>query len=270
LKSKKIEYLWNGNPEYWNRHAPVLFPIVGKLIDNEYFYNEKTFHLGQHGFARDYEFKVIEQSETSITFELKSNMQTLENYPFEFVLHIKYTLLENQVKTEYFVLNPSHSEDLYFSIGAHPAFNCPFEENQQRSEYQLIFDNDQTPESLDKDAGIALNKTYPIFKEKGFLTVSDDIFDKDALIFAPNPFSEVTFMHQPTQKKYLKIKFQNFPFLGIWSSKKSSKISPFVCIEPWHGIADFSNHTKEFTQKKGIIKLSPSMIFECNFVIEIL
>jgi len=124
-----------------------------------------------------------------------------------------------------------------------------------------------SPKSLDRNDGLIVNSTSSVFKQDGIIALPDFIFDNDALIFNSNPFSKITIVHKPTQKKYLSVAFKNYPFLGIWSKNSTS---PYICIEPWHGITDYENHNKELTEKEGIIKLTPKETFSCNFTIEIL
>lgn len=267
LKSLKREYIWQANPEFWPRQAPTLFPIVGRLVDHEYLYEGKSYTLNQHGFAREADFNLIEKTEDSIVFELEATEKTKEIFPFDFILQVKYTLTDMLLVTSYKVINPSKTKDLYFSIGAHPAFNCPLEVGHKRNEYQLVFDKELALESDNIIDGLRNNTTTKIFDKKGKLSLPDSVFDYDAVIFNPNKFSKVTFVHKPTQKSYLSVEFLNYPYLGIWSSHRNS---PFVCIEPWHGIADSINHNKNFEEKEGIIKLQPGKIFSCNYSIEVL
>ena len=267
LKTSDREYIWQANPEFWSRHAPILFPIVGRLIDHEFIYDKKVYSMNQHGFARDSDFNLVDKTENSIVFELVDNKKTKENFPFEFSLQVKYTLLQKSLITEYTVKNPSLNEDLYFSIGAHPAFNCPFEAEHHRNEYQLVFDKELAPEAENIIEGLLVETATNVFGESGKLTIHDAIFDKDALIFKPNPFSKVTFVHEPTQKAYFSVSFKNYPYLGIWSSHQEA---PFVCIEPWHGITDVKNHNKLLNEKEGIINLPPQNSFSCSYTMEVL
>ncbi|MGY5356007.1 aldose 1-epimerase family protein [Wenyingzhuangia sp. IMCC45467] len=263
LKKNNIEYIWQGDPAFWNRHAPVLFPFVGSLKNGSYTYQNQTYSLGQHGFARDKSFIVSEQTENSITFELKEDGDTLKVYPFNFIFQIKYTLTSYGVTTSYFVEN-SDKEDLYFSVGGHPAFNCPFEPNQTREEYILMFDNDSTPEAKLIEGSLIGNESYKVFNQAGILELPKNVFDNDAIVFNPNPFSQVDFIHEPTGNTYMSVEFKNFPYLGIWSKNQEA---PFICIEPWYGIADNVNHNQEITEKEGIIKLSPRETFHCEYQI---
>ena len=271
IKLDSLEYLWQGDSTYWKHQAPILFPIIGRLVDHEYAYKGKIYPMNFHGFAWTTNFKMIDKSSNSIIFELTSSEKIKEIYPFDFSLLVKYSLKNRALNVEYKVRNLSKTSDLLFSIGAHPAFNCPVEEGQKRSDYQIVFDVDAMPKSQDKESGLFIDQYTQYFKNPGILKLQDTTFNKGALVFNPNPFSKATLMHQPTKKEYLSVTFDNFPYLGIWSTKNNdNKIAPFVCIEPWYGVADKASHNKELTQKEGIIKLIPNGIFTCSFTIEIL
>ncbi|HHC78610.1 MAG TPA: aldose 1-epimerase family protein [Flavobacteriia bacterium] len=266
IKTDSLEYLWQANPKVWPRHAPILFPIVGRLIDHEYIYKGKTYPMKQHGFARDRNFEVVEATKNSILFKQVSTAETKKIYPFDFVLKVAYTLQNNRLIIEYTVKNPSENEDLYFSIGAHPAFNCPLETNQKRSDYELVFDKKIAPKGQINNKGLFEGDSLLVFTKKGIIKITDSLFNHDSFAFNPNLFSKVTFVHKPTHKKYVSISFKNFPYLGIWSKRN---VASYVCIEPWYGIADRKNHNKDFTQKEGIQKLAPSNTFTCSFTIEV-
>ncbi len=270
IKSGFKEYLWQGDEAFWKEQSPILFPIVGRLVDHEFVYRNKTYPMKFHGFAWKSDFKIIEKSSRSITFELTSSKEQKGFYPFDFNLQIKYTLKGKTLDVAYKVENPSKTEGLYFSIGAHPAFNCPMEKDQKRNDYQLVFDVDSMPKSQDKESGLYINRYTQYFKKPGVLELQDSIFNRGALVFKNNPFSKATLIHKPTEKKYLSMQFKNFPYLGIWSmTNKNDAITPFVCIEPWYGVADAKSHNKDFTQKEGIIKLQPNKTFNCNYTIQI-
>lgn len=267
IKADATEYLWQGNPEFWNRQSPILFPIVGRLKDHEYTFDGKTYKLPQHGFARDYDFTVVNKTNQSITFEQTASKASKAIYPFDFVLQITYTINGKSLDVDYLVKNPSASDELYFSIGAHPAFNCPIEKGQKRSEYQLVFNTDDMPKTQDKIDGLYIDQWTQYFTEPGILELPDTVFDEGSLTFNSNPFSKVTLVYKPTNKKYLSVTCKDFPYLGIWSSKNNS---PFVCIEPWFGIADHTNHNKDYKQKEGVIKLEANETFKSRYTIEIL
>ena len=268
IKRNEKEYLWQGDTLFWHEQSPILFPIVGKLKDNEFTYNDSTYKMKFHGFGRSQNFNVIEKNENSITFQLEDSEMTKKEYPFEFKLQIKYTLDNNGLIVSYKIENPSSTEAMYFSIGAHPGFNCPLEDNHKRNEYQLVFDNAAKPKSFDKSGGLFNDKHTQYFNESGILMLEDTIFKRGALVFNPNPFSKATLVHKPTKKAYLSVSFKGFPYLGVWSSRKNN--TPFICVEPWYGMADFSTHNKDLTQKKGIQRIGSNGEFNCSYKIEIL
>lgn len=140
LKSKEhgLEYIWQGDPAYWGRHAPVLFPFVGRLKDDQYVYQGKTYQMGQHGFARDMDFEVIEHGQEMASFILRSTPETLEKYPFDFELVISYELGGDGITVHYQVANTGEKE-MFFSIGGHPAFNVPLEEGLSFEDFYLAF-----------------------------------------------------------------------------------------------------------------------------------
>jgi len=266
LTNGKVEYIWKGDPVFWGKHSPVLFPIVGELKNNSFFYQNNQYHLCKHGFARDMEFTVLKHNKETIVFDLKQDTKTRVNYPFDFSFQIIYLLNNNTLTVSYKVHNPSE-KDLYFSVGAHPAFSCPFENHQKREEYQLVFDTLDTPKSNSIQNGLRNGNQFNIFQEKGKLNISKNLFDNDALVFSPNPFSEITFLHTPTNKRYLKVRFPNFPYLGIWSKNKDA---PFICIEPWYGINDTIDHNQKLERKEGILKLASLKTFHSEYTIQTL
>ena len=262
-KETNTEYLWQADPKYWGRHAPVLFPIVGRLKEDAYTMAGKKFSMKQHGLARNLTFSLIKQDPYSITFELNSDKTTLKQYPFPFHLHIQYALKEKDLIVFYRVINPV-KEVLYFSIGGHPAFNCPLKKGEKRSDYQLVFDKKETASTQRLAAGIRNGIQVPILKGNKKLTITDDLFVEDALVFQNLNSEKVSL--QKGKEKILSFEFKGFPYLGIWSSSEDSS---FVCIEPWYGVADKQEHNQELKDKEGIIRLEGKSSFDCYYVVTI-
>ncbi|MEM1124095.1 MAG: aldose 1-epimerase family protein [Bacteroidota bacterium] len=262
-KDTNTEYLWQADPDIWGRHAPILFPIVGKLKADKMTVNGEVYSMKQHGLARNMDFELVESDKSSLTFELNSSTETLKHYPFAFRLRVKYTLQAQQLLTTYQVYNPS-DVSLIFSIGGHPAFRCPLHADEKRSDYQLIFNQKETAVTQRLDEGIRNGKTELILEDSAILPLKDDLFDQDALVFANLNSNQVS-LCQGTQKQ-LTFHFNNFPYLGIWSKNRTA---PFVCIEPWFGIADHQNHRPDFVQKEGIIQLAAQDNFACTYTVEI-
>jgi galactose mutarotase-like enzyme len=260
-KTTGMEYLWQANPKHWGRHAPVLFPIVGKLKNDQFSYEGKSYSLGQHGFARDMEFEVEKIDDQSIVFLLKSNGQTLAVFPFHFELRILYHLRGQALLTTYQVSNTDSQKPMYFSIGGHPAFNVPMKEDGSRADFQIGFSDKET-----QDAYLLNNGVFDDSRVKaltnGLLPVERHTFDKDALVFKNLSSNEAQLLKG--DHPFLSFKFNGFPFLGIWSKNQES---PFVCIEPWFGIADHQKHNGILQEKEGIQTLSPLSTFNCSYQI---
>ena len=265
LKKDGIEYLWQGDATFWGRQAPVLFPIVGKLKDGHYVYNDETYTLGGHGFARDKAFDMIDSSEHEVVYELRADKETLQVYPFDFRLRIKYTLVGNQLSVKWEVKNQGQHEML-FGIGAHPAFNVPLE-NATFEDYQLTI----TPEKsrpfipIDVSTGtLELSKKYN--RDDNVFQVSRDLFKSDALIFETDGKTEVL-LSNTINERSVKVSWEDMPFVGLWSTYPND--APFVCIEPWCGIADNVNTDGDLTTKFGINSLAAKKKFSATYTITI-
>ncbi len=259
-KSNQHEYIWQANENVWARHAPNLFPVVGKLKDNSYEYQEKNYTLTQHGFARDKEFTLIEKTNNTLVFELCANEETLKLFPFHFSFQIKYTLNNNSLFIEYKVFNPDNT-DLLFSVGAHPAFNL---NANNYNDYSIIFEKKEVEKRYLIGNGLITDKQESIIEENK-ISLTETLFDKDALVFKNLNSNSLTIKNKSLD--YLKVSWENMPFLGIWSK---AKCKDFVCIEPWAGIADSVNHNKMFDKKEGLITLKPEENFCCSYTIDLI
>ena len=256
-----LEFIWEANQSVWARHAPVLFPIVGKLKNNTFQYQQVNYELGQHGFARDLNFELTESTSSSCTFRLEANEKTRQHYPFEFILEIKYILINNQLEVIYVVRN-STSEKLYFSIGAHPAFNIPLEKDELFEDYFFEFSSTSL-EQTKLEQGLISNSKKTIKLLNHQLGLSSGLFDEDALVFENTQIEEISLKSSKTGHK-IELICTNWPFFGIWSKKGCKE---FVCLEPWFGIADLHDSNQVFTEKKGIICLEPLKTFECGYTL---
>ncbi len=230
------EYLWCGDSKIWGRHSPILFPFVGKVKDGEYRHNSISYKMGQHGFARDMEFFCISEKEDEIWFGLDATEETKQKYPFEFHLEVGYQLIENTLRVMWKVVNPSEREELYFSIGAHPAFLCPIEEGTKRSDYFLQMNAKESVSyySPDLQLGLRLLEKCELKLEDGRCQMKDGFFGIDTYIIEENQVSEVALV-TPDGRPYVTVSF-DAPLVGIWSPE--AKQAPFVCIEPWYGRCD--------------------------------
>ena len=258
LEKDSKNYIWTVDETYWNKTSPILFPIVGRLKNDTYRIENKTYELPRHGFARNLEFQIVNQTESSVVFVLESNSETLKNYPFEFELRLEYELDENELKMKYSVENKSEVT-MPFSIGAHPAFTI----EDSFSDYSLKFN--QTEEfisyELDNEQFNAASKK--IQSENGIIDLNYTLFEKDALVFKHLQSNELTLLKK--KEPVLSVQFEGFPYLGIWTKPNA----PFLCIEPWCGLADNRNHNGNIFEKEGINFLQAKETFSKTIKIKI-
>lgn len=259
LKSSDKEFIWEGNPNFWGKHSPVLFPIVGTLKNNIYTIAGKEYQLPRHGFARDMEFQLISKTENSATFSLQSNTATLKKYPFEFELQLIYTLKENTLDIEYKVINHSESK-MPFSIGAHPAIALP----KNFEDYSLKFEKEEVLKFSLLENDLVSNKTKILETTENLVPLNYKLFENDALVFKTLESKSLTILEN--SKPYIKVDFEGFPSLGIWTKEQA----PFICIEPWFGYSDTPENSGELFEKEGILILDPNQIFTSKFSIQIL
>lgn len=259
LKNQNKEYIWEGNPDFWGKHSPVLFPIVGTLKNNRYTVNSQEYHLPRHGFARDMEFLLTNKTENSATFSLSSSPETLTKYPFEFELQLIYTLRENSLDIEYKVINQSKTK-MPFSIGAHPAIALPgnFED------YSLKFEKKEVLQFSLLENDLVSYKTKILETTENSVPLNYKLFENDALVFKTLDSNSLTISEN--SKPYLRINFEGFPSLGIWTKEQA----PFVCIEPWFGYSDTPENSGDLFEKEGILILDANQTFSSVFSIQIL
>ena len=259
-----LEYIWQGDSKYWNRHSPILFPIVGRLKNDSYTYQNQKYNMTQHGFARDKEFEVIKNEADFMEFRLKSDEKTLEIYPFSFELYLSYKLEKNSLIVSYKVINKS-DDKMLFSIGAHPAFNWTLKEDEKKEDYFLEFENiKETKRYFLNDKGLVYkHEDLKITDNK--IALNEELFKNDALVFNDSNIKTLT-LKNSNNEDFVKLNFEDFPYLGIWSKPSGA---PFICIEPWFGVADDENSNQNFEDKKGIITLQKDEILSCFYSIEI-
>lgn len=258
-KVSDLEYMWEADARYWGRHSCILFPIVGKVYGDTYQIDQQAYPLTQHGFARDQPFELYAQTETSISLALESNASTLAIYPFPFRLVATYQLAENRLSITYQVENTA-TKTLYFSIGAHPAFKCPLFPGEKRSDYSLLFNKKENPLRHIIENGFFTGKTEAVALPNQQLCITDHLFEADALVFKQLQSDQVSLVNA-AGKKVFTFDFSGFPYLGIWSKNEAS---PFVCIEPWFGLADKVGGNKDFREKEGVLSLEKKTSFQCT------
>lgn len=263
LVEDDTEYLWNADPKYWKRNAPVLFPIVGRVVNDQYRVNDTTYHLGQHGFARDMEFEVIDHSENHVTLSLTWDNETLVVYPFKFKFEITYALEKNNVSIEYNIRNMD-KQPIHFSVGAHPGFNCPINTNESFSDYYFEFEkNEVASVSLLTSDGLLKREKVAYLDNENIIEISDSLFKNGALVFDHLKSTWIALKSRKSDRS-VRVTFQEFPFLGLWSKAEGA---PFVCIEPWIGHADYADFEDDFSNKEDQISLDVHDFFTRKFEI---
>lgn len=268
LKKSGKEYLWSGDPAYWNRHAPILFPFVGGLVGKKYHYDGKVYEMGQHGFARDMEFTLLSQTDTKLVMALAETEETLKNYPFRFLLELSYEIKEDGLLLGWRVKN-TDEKTLYFSIGGHPAFNCPMEGKGKQNEYALRFMKAGKPLqeiiSAVIEGGFVGKDTLEFGLEDGYLPITPDLFDTDTIVLEDGQADTVS-LCDPDGKEYVRVEF-DMPLVGIWTPIQ--KNAPFICIEPWCGRCDDAGFEGELSEKKWGNALETGEVFETSYTISV-
>ena len=213
IKSNNVEYLWQGSNSSWKRTSPILFPIVGALNNDKYTVNSTEFTLTQHGFARDMEFSVVEESSTKILLKTSWNNQTYKLFPYKFQLILGYELLENSIKVIYQVTN-TDTNSILFSIGAHPGFNCPIDNSLDFSDYKLTLNNNENSYRRFKNDKVITGEKGKFFNNNNSIDLKHSLFKQGALIFDDLNSTEITLESNKDRKK-VTMNFEGFPYFGV-------------------------------------------------------
>lgn len=259
-----LEYMWQADKAYWGRHAPILFPIVGRLQDNQYRLDGKSYQMTQHGFARDRTFTVVDQDTTHVSLELKADAETKALFPSDFILTISYELVDHQLKFSADVANPA-DDTLTFSLGAHPGFNVPLgDPAADFTDYQVTVSPKKVYQRVplvgpysDTQHSVPLDLTQP-------MSLDHELFDHDAQVLTLDNH-ETTVMLSTSDSDHGVALTVAAPYLGIWSPYP--KQAPFVCFEPWWGLADDVQATGDLETKVAIHHLAGHENFQAAYQI---
>lgn len=250
--------LWSKQTDHWNRVAPNLFPIVGRLLNDSYTFQGKSYTLTQHGFARDRIFEVVEQSENSVRLRLISTTESMNIYPFSFVFDVCYSLSELGLTISYETQNTGE-ETMYYSIGGHPAFHL----EEPLENYYLEFDSDVQLEREELEGNYFSGETA-YYGVSTHLNLSSELFETDAFVMKDLAFHSVCLKHS-SGKTLVQMNCNSWTAIGFWTKKDA----PFICIEPWWGWADDVDSGGKLEEKKGIIKLQSDEKKVVSYMIEI-
>lgn len=259
-----MEFLWNGDPAFWARRAPILFPVVGKLRNDSYLIEGRQFRMTQHGFARDLMFEQVEKTVNKASFALEAGRETLETFPFRFGLKIDFEVDGRSLTVTALVRNRG-VKAMPFSIGFHPGFRCPFEKGGNLQDYGIFFEETEKCERLFLNNGL-VSRVSPFSPEGRVLPLSEALFEQDALILKGLSSKSVILGRLDEKVPKIQVSFAGLPYLGIWKRKGA----PFVCIEPWQGLADHASGETDFFKKEGIVTLPPEGSFSAGMTISLL
>ena len=256
------ELIWQADPKVWPRHAPILFPIVGRLKGDLLKHQGVPYPMGQHGFARDTNFQLINETEQSCTFRLTDDDNTRAHYPFAFDLRVTYTLLENSLKVTYLLSNPAETT-LYASIGGHPAFIWPLDPAVAKEKHQIKFEQSEAAPIRRLQGGLMQDTPLPSPVSAKTLVLTDELFEADAIIFDQLVSRRVSYI--ASDRRRITLAFDDFPHLGIWSKPGAD----FICIEPWQGHASSETFDGEFQDKPGMVALGSGQQRQWHYTISV-
>lgn len=258
------EYLWDGDDKYWNRHSPILFPIVCGVWDNTYRTESKEYKLPRHGFARDMEFLLTGKTANRLTFALHETEETLKAYPYHFNLAISYRLEGNKIHVIWHVEN-TDKKNIYFQIGGHPAFLVPGCRKDEELKGAIKIDN-TSPERIYGNVSGCLAKGYhKVVTDNGIWRFTEEDFADDAVIFDRSQVKKISLLDEE-EKPAVTLDFKT-PCVGIWNP--TGKHAPFLCIEPWYGISDWAEYDGDFKDKYLMNSLLPGASFMSEYTITI-
>lgn len=262
-KRQAYEWLWQADPAHWAKHAPVLFPFIGCVKDGTYSHKGQTYPMTKHGFARDLVFEIESQEQDELCMVLKSSEKTLSMYPFDFELRLHYRLEANGLSMLHEVKNTG-MDKLYFSLGGHPAFNCAMDTEHWR----IAFEHPENLEStcIDLKSGLILDTLKPLGNQVSELPLSRGLFEEDALIFE-HLSSKKVMLIGPAHWQQLTFEFGDFPTLAFWTP--SATQAPFICLEPWFGMADKVTHRGILSEKYGVVALEAGQALKAEMMIKL-
>jgi galactose mutarotase-like enzyme len=261
-KRDQTEHIWQAEPEVWGKHAPILFPVIGKVNNDSILIDGLTYPHPKHGFFRPSSPEMISHKENEICFELTDSEETRGMYPFSFRFRTGYSLEGNALHHHFEVMNTGN-KTMPFCLGGHPAFRIPFFKNESITDYRLSFEEKETVSRLLlNEEGFFNGETEPVLEDESAISITENLFDDDALVFEDLKSRRVSIESKNHAKK-LTVAFGDFPMLGIWAQPGAK----FVCIEPWIGRADDAGDQIAFDEKPGIMNLPSGEVFRASFSI---
>jgi galactose mutarotase-like enzyme len=258
------DLLWNGDPSIWSGRAPLLFPIVGALAGGSYRLGSTTYHLPRHGFARGKQFEIVDSTSTSAVFRLKSDAASLLVYPFRFELKVCFALDGPALSVTTSVHNAGDVE-MPASFGYHPGFRWPLPFDQPRSSHFIEFTSEEpAPVRRLNPDGLLTAERHPTAVSRRRLALADALFQDDAIIFDEIRSRCVTYGAE--QGPRIRVSYPDAPFLGLWTKPGAN----FICIEPWHGVADPEGFSGDFRTKPGVFTVAAAAAFPIKMILTLI
>jgi galactose mutarotase-like enzyme len=260
------EYIWQGDAKYWLGHAPIMFPICGRLYEGKYTYLGKTYEMPNHGIARSSLFRVTAAKDDELTLTLEANDATREKYPFEFRFDVTFKLVEKTLEVIYSVKNVDDKE-LIFTLGGHPAFNVPLNPETTFEDYYVEFENACDAMRVDFSPTCFCTKNDKLFMGGNVkrIDLKHELFDDDA-IFLYNTDKKITLKSDATSDS-VTMTFDNMKYIGLWHAPKTD--APYICIEPWCGIPANEGVIDDLETKEEMIHLPAGFSFSNSYKVEI-
>jgi galactose mutarotase-like enzyme len=250
-----LEYLWQGNPEFWAERAPVLFPLIGRLKKGSYSLGGEAYAMGLHGFAKDCEFSGMGEGGDALSFTLRDTAATRLSWPFSFRLEIRYSLSKRRLEKTHILRNEGR-EELLYEIGGHEGYNLALLPGERMSDYYLQFEGMDSIRTFELDADLMITRrTRTIGLREGRLELAMRLFDGDALVLDEVGGRTVTIANSRNAEK-VRVSFPDFPYLGIWTCPGERETN-YVCIEPWSSLPDCDYLDDRLENKRGIRRLAP-------------
>lgn len=259
LKKGETEYIWERDPKFWEKSAPVLFPMIGSSKDDKYTLNGKTYPMKKHGFLIGADFAVEEKTDSSVTFLYTHNSETLAVYPFEFEFRAVFTLIGSSLKVEYRVNNLT-DDTMYFSVGAHEAYATP----GGVEEYDIMFPYKEDLDAILLDGPLVIDETKTFAKNVDCFSIYEKYFELDTLIFRKLKSKEVTLRNRLTDRT-VKVEYPDCDYIAFWHEPGSE----FLCIEPWTSLTANANGDYDLTKKEGIVSLEARGVYSNTHIITV-
>ena len=271
------EILWQGEKSVWNAHAPLLFPWTGRIKNRRFTHKGAAFDAGIHGFIAQTEHRLAQESADLLRFETESSASTHKLFPYDFALAQTFSLSASALTHTVDVTNTGKSP-MFFGLGFHPGFICPFEKEKEAGDYELVFDTAQSPDLVElTENGLPSGAQRRYMNNQKALALSDDLFKGNTLCFTGLMASSVTLReksapHKKNRAGYsagysVEVCIKDFPYLLLWSA--ATEKLRFVCIEPWYTLPDFENASSEWESKKNLLRLESGKTFTAALTLTI-